>query len=191
MVDKQLVFAIGQLPKCSESITLAVDTTVAARKASSMASTLYQAQRVDLSGARILRAEALMGALLDILSTFDRDVASLRRTVNAVASTKPKRLPSWNSLGDKWYIERAQQLNDKLHNMEAARRGLQVALDVVLHGDGGVDETYAHLVRHVNDAAILLSNAWRAVLLFVEEWKDVAVVVAQGLGESASLIPAR
>lgn len=193
MVDKQLVSALDHLPQCHVSVALALETAVAARKAAAMSSTLSRAHRSELSGARLLRAEALILALRDTLCALDRELAAARRAAGAVvavstAASRP-RPAAWDWPGDTWFADRAKALCARLEEVRVARECVRVKLDVAVHGDGGVGESYDSLVRHVGVAVAELSQVWRRVDSFVQEWKDVAVVFTQGVGQSASLMP--
>lgn len=188
-MDKQVVKAINQLANCNDIMSDIVMAATAAEKAANSAITFYNADYVDLSNARIKRTEDLLNSLRQTLRSMERKIRSVHNDILKVLDLPVVMKAAWNALPDQWWRSRATTLKALLDEFERSQRGVMTTLNVVVDGTAGYGNSYADLVSNIRSAVDGMSNKWRSVIGYVDEWKDVAAVMVEGIGESGSLLP--
>lgn len=181
--------AIRRLPNCCEQVDDIETAANAAEKAAVSAAKFYQVDLVDLSNARMIRAEKLLESLRQSLDALDTNVEKLHADVQD-ALTQPVELQAaWNQLPDSWWRLRAQHVDLLLRQFVEVRGQVSNALDVENGDVHVIADSYAALVSNACSAVGAMVRTWLQVIEYFAEWKDLALVMVDGIGESGSLIP--
>lgn len=188
-MDKQVVKAINQLASCTDIMSDVGVAATAAEKAANSAATFYRTDYLDLSNARIKRTEHLLQCLRQSLRSMEKKVRKVHNDFFNVLESPVVMKAAWNALPDQWWRSRVTTLNGLLDDFECSQRGVVTVLDVVISGTAGVEDSYADLVSNIRTAVDGMNMKWRSVVGYVDEWKDVAAVMVEGIGESGSLLP--
>lgn len=188
-MDRKLVKALKLVPECRDSLEDVRTAVVAASKAAASAFTFHAEGEIDLSNARICRAEKLLVSLRESLRIFDPQLKAFLQELKAVTQLPIRRKAAWNALPDQWWQERATNMIEKLSAVQTSREVIGHSLDVASLGDDPVVRTYYQLVEDVRDSVRYLNECWSKVEQYIEEWRDLAEVLVEGIGESGSLIP--
>ncbi|PXF42894.1 hypothetical protein BWQ96_07341 [Gracilariopsis chorda] len=187
-MDENVVTALRILPSCSESIQLMVTAANAARQASSTALTFQQDGQSSLAATRMIRCEKLLKSLRESHGEFLARVEKLRNCIKLVTQETPTNAAQWNKLGDNWWHERACRM-DSMLQFVMEKESVVSRLLGNTDGSWPLFESYNDIVNRITDSVNDLSEGWDRLGKYAAEWKDLAMVVFNGIGESGSLIP--
>lgn len=192
-MDERVIKVITDLTACTPAVRNITTAASAAEKAAVSAAAFYDADLVPLSHARIVRAERLLSALRQDVADLDRKLQVLRVELSAAVAQPMHRIGAWNVLPDTWWHTRVMRMDELLTAVVRARAHLAQALPD-RHADHAVDahgcDSYRQLVGCVCECVAEMSRRWASLVTFVDEWKDIAIVMVDGIGESGSLLPA-
>lgn len=174
---------------CTKSLAEISNAISAAHKSAATLALLRLESQTLLVGARLLRTESLFHALLEPLHSFDAALQIILEQSSAVVSLPAVRAATWNTLPDQWYISRVTGLLDILSTVSNSRKELTIVLEHQAHCGFSDHPSYADLVANAHQAIQNLEIAWNKCLHFVDGWRDIAVSVIGGIGESGSLLP--
>lgn len=187
-MDKNVVTALQILPLCCESVQLMVTAANAAKQASSTALTFQQDGESGLAAARMVRCENLLKKLRESHDEFLARVEKLQSCINLVTRETPTNAAQWNKLGDSWWHERACRIDSMLKNVMEKETVISRLLGNT-DGSWPLFQSYNEIVNCITDSVNDLSQGWNRLRDYTAEWKELAVVVFHGIGESGSLIP--
>lgn len=192
-MQRQLVSALAHVGPCSGAMALTKAAAQAASKAAQAAATLHASGHVALAVARMQRAEKLLKSLRSSLPDATRTLRQLRRDAAQVAGQPDRRAAAWDALPDAWWLERASGIAGRADGVLVGAARLERMLECAGNGGGGFGAglSYARLVEEVCVQTIAVVGEWEGIASYVEEWREIAVVVADGLGESGSMMPPR
>lgn len=189
VMDRQVINGLKVIVDCSRYINDAQVAATAAMKASTSASIFYAEGYTALSISRVNRTEQLLISLRNSLRLFDGQVDIFNRKIFDVTQLQNRRKATWNKLSDEWWQERAKAIVERLSNVKIVQSQVSNALDVAAVTHDPTEPSYEQIITTIKDAVNTLRDVWNNVESFINEWKDIAVAVFEGIGESGSLIP--
>lgn len=192
-MDRLIVTAVNLMAPCSESLELSVTAASASQKAAKSAEMFQQDGDVYLAGARMIRSERLMRSLRETHEQFCKRISKVREAVDEATSLTATKKAAWNSLPDTWWLKRASRMSVLLAVIRSREMEMEEALNI---GEEGNNElvlsatSYSDAVAAVAVIVNKLNQAWETFCGYVKEWRELAMAVHAGIGESGSLIPA-
>lgn len=187
-MDKKVVNALRMLPGCTETLTLMKTASDAARQATSTATTFMSDGDVDIASARLIRCEKLLASVQGNIVEFALQVRNVKNITCSITKETPTKEAAWNGLGDIWWYERACKLDELLGVIVRKEQEISNLLRSE-NGQWGLFESYEDIVNTIGDSFSDLNRSWEELVEYQSTWKDVAITVFNGVGESGSLIP--
>ncbi|CAN8075837.1 unnamed protein product [Agarophyton chilense] len=187
-MDASVVAAIKILPSCSESIELLATAASAARQASNTAKIFHEDGDTVLAAARMLRCEKLLKSIRETLADISSTIKRAEKLIDLESNSTPTNQGQWNKLSDAWWLERARGIHSRLQTVSERESAVSRLLSKE-QGMWGLFVSYGEVVNEIADAVENLTKSWNGLISYTDEWKDIAIAVYNGIGESGSLIP--
>lgn len=189
VMDRQVIAGLKLTADCSKHLNDAQVAATAAMKAATSASTFHAEGEVDLSISRINRTEKLLVSLRKSLGLFNFHFDLFYRRIFDVTKLRNRHMATWNTLSDEWWHERARSIVGLLSFVKVAQSRVSSVLDIGTVAHDPTEPSYEQVTTAIKDAVNGMKGAWDSMETFINEWKDIAVTVFEGIGESGSLIP--
>ncbi|KAI0563840.1 hypothetical protein FGB62_33g05 [Gracilaria domingensis] len=187
-MDGSVIAVLTILASCSETVEILVTAASAARQASSSAKMFEEDGETGLAAMRMLRCEKLLKSLRETLPLMKASIKRAQNLVDPDSHATPTKAAEWNKLGDAWWHARGCTIHDMLHTVAARERAVSRLLCRET-GEWELYDSYDEIVREIADFVEDLRKEWGRLVSYTEDWKDIAIAVFNGIGESGSLIP--